>query len=286
MVKVLGNEIFLHGTVGRAVTDDEGASFDAADVRDALHMIGKDKSVTIHLNSPGGSASEGLACHSVLTQHRGRKTILIEGIAASAGSVVACAGDDVVMTRGAVYMLHCCSGITIGDAATHHETIRALDTIDRAMLDVYTSKTKRPRREIEAELGAETWLDSASAVAKKYADRVDAGGIAHKPAAFAWHTYNKVPAKIAAMAGTARLSAAFGSAVAAAAAARDEAALADFIRDFYPRHRGEPSVEQALAHFQSRYPAAVARALSRPAGVISGPWRRVVDRQNAWVYGK
>lgn len=284
MVKVIGNAIFLSGPVGKGIV--EGQGFDAEDVRDALQKVGAGKDVVVHLNSGGGFATEGVACHAALAQHKGRKTVRVEGIAASAASVLAMAGDVVEMTRGAVFMVHCAAAITAGDAQAHKQTITALDAIDRSMCDIYVAKTKRARAQIEEEMRAETWLDANQTVAKKYADRVDSGSTSQKPSAFAWNdAYARAPQQIAAMAGTVALSAGFKAAVdrASAAKAESEEQISVFIRRFLLGRENDPQVRSLLDTLRRESPEAYEKAQRRGplgANVLAGPWRDVVDEVN------
>src|SRR5687768_3543316 len=106
-VIVNGNEIVLSGTVGEMYFED---CFTASDVIVALAQVGDASDVTIRLNSGGGIATEGSAIHSAIARHSGRKTIIVEGIAASAASAIAMAADDLVMSLGALMMIHDPSG--------------------------------------------------------------------------------------------------------------------------------------------------------------------------------
>ena len=124
---IANDELVMHGAVGASFFDDEGLT--AADVRAATADLSGD--LTIRLNSGGGDAFEGAAIHAVLSAYEGPKTIIVEGIAASAASLIAMAGDEIGMAEGAMMMIHDPSGITLGTAADHQkqaETLNALKT--------------------------------------------------------------------------------------------------------------------------------------------------------------
>lgn len=215
-VLINGDEIVLSGTVGNLYWDD---CFDAADVVLALAQVGRDRDVTIRLNSGGGIATEGAAIHAALCAHRGRKTIIVEGIAASAASVIAMAGDERVMALGSLMMIHDPSGFTFGTVADHELQIRALSALSETMAGVYAEASGRSVEQARADMRAEFWMTPEEAVAAGYADRIqaraasaggpddtatgltaDAPGDGPEPTAFDFHLYQHPPARLVALA--------------------------------------------------------------------------------------
>ncbi|MCA1492749.1 Clp protease ClpP [Ensifer sp. NBAIM29] len=269
--------LYLYGTVGAGVADGE-PGFRDVDVRDALAQIG-DKDVTVRINSSGGWVSDGLAIHSMLNSHRGRVTVIVDGVAASIASVIAMAGEEIIMAHGSFMMVHDSACVTAGDTKDHRKAIEALETVNQSIASIYAKQTRRPNAEIRKEMAEETWMDANESVRKRYATRAQVGR-SSQPRALLVHAYKKVPQQIAAMAGTATLSAGFKAAMARAERAKDEDAIEDFVRKLYPRRRNEPGFQQALASLRESYPEAIERALSRPANVVDGPWRDVVDEVN------
>jgi ATP-dependent protease ClpP protease subunit len=114
-------ELWLYGLVG-----GWWSGFNASGVADALRGLDVDN-LTVRIHSPGGSASDGVAIGNLLRNHRANVTVVVDGIAASAASVIAVAGDDVVMCPGSQMMLHDASTGMWGNAA---ELRRAADWID------------------------------------------------------------------------------------------------------------------------------------------------------------
>jgi ATP-dependent Clp protease protease subunit len=218
-VLVNGNEIVLSGTVGNLYWDD---SFDAADVILALARVGRDQDVTIRLNSGGGIATEGAAIHAALCAHRGRKTIIVEGVAASAASVIAMAGDEIIMALGAIMMIHDPSGFTFGPVSEHELSIRMLTSLATAMAGIYAERSGKTPEAARADMQAELWMSPDEAVAAGYADRVqtrterasaapgdttvvDAGGaddgeLGPEPTAFDFRLYRNAPERLVALA--------------------------------------------------------------------------------------
>lgn len=168
---VTGNEIVLSGTVGDLYWNE---SFTAADVILALAQVGRGQDVVIRLNSGGGIATEGAAIHAALCAHTGKKTIIVEGVAASAASVIAMAGDEIVMAMGAIMMIHDPSGFTFGTVAEHELQIKALTALATAMSGIYAERAKKTPDQARADMRAELWMSPEEAVAAGYADRVQA----------------------------------------------------------------------------------------------------------------
>ncbi|MGA0595406.1 head maturation protease, ClpP-related [Enterovirga sp. CN4-39] len=199
-VLVSGNEIVLSGTVGDLYWDE---SFSAADVISALAEVGRDRDVVVRINSGGGIATEGAAIHSALVAHKGRKTIIVEGIAASAASVIAMAGDEIVMALGALMMVHDPSGFTFGTVDDHEQQIRALTALATAMAGIYADQTGRTIDQCRADMKAELWMTPEQAVEAGYADRVQ-GRAANEnepePTAFNFRLYEHPPERLVALA--------------------------------------------------------------------------------------
>lgn len=201
--------IVLTGTVGDMYWDD---CFSAAEVSIALAQVGHENDVIIRLNSGGGIASEGAAIHAAIARHAGRKTVVVEGVAASAAFTVAMAGDEIVVTPGAVMMMHDPSGFTFGTVADHEVQIRALTAIATSMAGVYAARSGDTIEQVRADMVAELWLTPEEAVARGYADRVgndiaandDGAEIIQfperEPAPFAYAQYRNAPEPLRALA--------------------------------------------------------------------------------------
>ena len=199
-VLVSGNEIVLSGTVGDLYWDE---CFTSSDVILALAQVGRSQDVTIRLNSGGGIAFEGAAIHAAVAAHQGRKTIVVEGIAASAASVIAMAGDEVVMSPGALMMVHDPSGFTFGTVDDHEKQITALTALANAMAGIYAEKTGKALDAIRSDMRAEIWMTPEEAVASGYADRVltrtPAQGAEPQPTAFDYRLFEHPPERLVAL---------------------------------------------------------------------------------------
>ena len=150
-----------------AVTS-EAINRELAELRNASH-------VTVRLNSCGGDLYAGLAIHDVLKSLPAEVTVRVEGIAASAASVIACAGDRVVVTPGSIFMVHEGALGLLGyyTGADLRALVEDMDAGVRAMLGVYSAKTGRPADELRAVVEAETWMVGQEIVDAGFADELD-----------------------------------------------------------------------------------------------------------------
>jgi ATP-dependent protease ClpP protease subunit len=156
---------------------DVGIDVLAADVAKSLESAGG-RDITINLFSYGGDAGEGLAIHDILARYQGKKTIVIDGVAASAGSMVAMAGDRVVMPDNALLMIHNCWSMAAGDAESLRSSANLLDTYSASYRQTYAKKSGKPEAQVDewmaAGAGAGTWFTAAAAVEAGLADEVAA----------------------------------------------------------------------------------------------------------------
>ena len=129
-----------------------------------LGALPDDAPIDLRLNSPGGSVFDAVAIYNALTRHAGSVTVWIDGIAASAASYIAMAGDEIVMPENAFLMLHDPSGIVMGTAADMRDMAGALDKMAASMTRGYATKAGKPEAEIAALMAAETWFDAKDAL--------------------------------------------------------------------------------------------------------------------------
>lgn len=156
---------------------DVGVDVLAADVARALESAGG-RDITVNLFSYGGDAGEGLAIHDILARYQGKKTVIIDGVAASAGSMVAMAGDRVVMPDNALLMIHNCWSMAAGDAESLRTSAALLDTYSASYRQTYAKRSGKTEAQVDewmaAGSGAGTWFTAAAAVEAGLADEVTA----------------------------------------------------------------------------------------------------------------
>lgn len=128
--------------------------------------------VDLRLNSPGGSVFDAVAIHNALKRHEGTVTVWIDGIAASAASYIAMAGDEIVMPENAFLMIHDPAGLVMGTAEDMRAMAEALDKVKGSLVSGYAAKSGRTPEEVSALMAAETWFDASDAVAQGFADRL------------------------------------------------------------------------------------------------------------------
>lgn len=165
-----GAELLIFDVIGD--WEDLGEIGAKAFARDLSALPKSVKRLDIHINSPGGSVSEAMAIYSRLADHQSNKNIYVDGIAASAATLVAMVGHKIFIRANATMMIHLPMGIVIGNAEDMRTTIAALDSITESMLNLYSRRTGGEREGIRALMAAETWMSAEKAVEKGFADEV------------------------------------------------------------------------------------------------------------------
>jgi ATP-dependent Clp endopeptidase proteolytic subunit ClpP len=162
-------EIWIYETIG----DDfwSGGGVTAKKFQEELSGI-KAKLIDLHINSPGGQVFEGITIYNLLKQHEAKITAYVDGLAASIASVIALAGDKVVMAANALFMIHNPSGLVMGQAADMRKMADVLDKIRSTMSGVYAGKSGKPEDEINEMLDAETWMTAAEAKEAGFIDEI------------------------------------------------------------------------------------------------------------------
>jgi ATP-dependent protease ClpP protease subunit len=126
----------------------------------------------VHVNSPGGDVFDGIAIYNSLLNHPASVTVRVEGLAASAASFIAMAGDTVVMERSAQMMIHDASGLAMGDAASMREHADLLDRLSDTIADLYAQRAGGDVAAWRQAMLAETWYSSSEALAAGLVDEV------------------------------------------------------------------------------------------------------------------
>lgn len=150
-----------------------GGAVVARDFRKALEGV---KNVTVHINSPGGDVMAGAEIYSALREHslngKGIVTVIVTALAASAASVIAMAGDKILMSPTAYMMIHNPWSMAVGDAREMRKTARTLDIISEGLINAYQQRTGKSRDELKRMLEAETWMSAGTAVTEGFADGI------------------------------------------------------------------------------------------------------------------
>lgn len=143
----------------------------AADFVRDLGAIKKD-AITLHINSPGGEVFDGLAIYNAIRDHKAHVTTTVDGLAASAASFIAMAGDEVVMNRNSQMMIHDAAGLAIGNSADMRSLADLLDKTSENIASIYAERTGTLVDQWRTAMQAETWYSADEAVKAGLADRV------------------------------------------------------------------------------------------------------------------
>lgn len=146
-----------------------GGGVTAKGVRQRLQAIGPNP-VEVQINSPGGDMFEGIAIYNVLREHPAAVTIKVMGMAASAASIIAMAGDDVQIGAASFLMIHNCWVMAIGNRHDMAETAEWLGPFDEAMRDVYAARSGATTEQVGQWMDAETYFSGNQAITAGLAD--------------------------------------------------------------------------------------------------------------------
>ena len=128
--------------------------------------------ITVWINSPGGDVFAATEIYNMLRAYKGKVTIRIDSLAASAASIVAMAGDEVQISPVGQIMIHNPQMLTGGDSEELRTGARALDEIKESIINAYQLKTKLPREQLAQLMDDETWLNARRAVELGFADKI------------------------------------------------------------------------------------------------------------------
>lgn len=164
-------DIYLYGLIGGGDWFSEGTT--ASDLVRQLRDCGGED-VTLHINSEGGDAFEAVAMTAAIRGHQGTVRAVVEGLAASAASVVMTAAQECSIVEGSMVMVHDPWSSVQGGASEMRSAADLLDKVRDSIADAYARKTGMGRDECAALMAEETWMSAEEAVAMGFCDRVDA----------------------------------------------------------------------------------------------------------------
>lgn len=166
-------ELLIYGDIGENWWGGESVTAKAVVDQLATQAAGAEL-IHVRINSYGGSVADGIAIYNALKAHRAAVRVQVDGVAVSSGSLIAMAGDEVVMPATAVMMVHAPWGVAQGNAVDMREMAEVLDTYAAAMAEAYAAKTGKPHAEMLALLadGKDHWFTAREAVEFGLADSV------------------------------------------------------------------------------------------------------------------
>lgn len=158
----------LHGTIAEESWFDDDVTPQL--FKDELNAGSGD--ITVWINSPGGDCVAAAQIYNMLTQYEGNVTVKIDGIAASAASVIAMAGNTVLMSPVSMMMIHNPATVAFGDHAEMQKAIDMLTEVKESIINAYMIKTGLSRSKLSHLMDSETWMDANKAVELGFADDI------------------------------------------------------------------------------------------------------------------
>ena len=158
--------LLLYGDIG-----DFWDDMDALSVVKQLESI-NDSDIVVRIHSGGGLITEGLAIYNRLRESKAQVTVHIDGIAASMASVVAMAGDLIIMPENALMMIHKPWNFMQGDAEEMRKAADVLDVFEESLLKIYMDRTNLSKEQLQSMLAEETWLTAQEAIELGFADEL------------------------------------------------------------------------------------------------------------------
>lgn len=171
-VKALSNsqaEVLIYDEIGQSFWGD---SVDAKTFKQNIDQLDVTH-ITVRVDSPGGDIFDGIAIMNALKNHPAKVTAYVDGLAASAASIITTGADEVIMSEGSQMMIHDAWSWIEGDATTIRKQADLLDKISNDMAEIYARKAGTPAEEWREAMQEETWFTAKEAVAVGLADRHD-----------------------------------------------------------------------------------------------------------------
>lgn len=144
----------------------------AREIVSAINSVKDSGTLNLRINSPGGDVFEARAIVEAIRRFEGKTIAHIDSLAASAATSIALAADEVVIAKGAMFMIHNASGMVWGDKRDMRETADLLEKVEIDIVDGYTAKTGKTAPEIVAMMDSETWMTAEEAIANGFCDRM------------------------------------------------------------------------------------------------------------------
>lgn len=160
--------LFLNGTIAEESWFDD-------DVTPQLfkdELMAGSGDITVWINSPGGDCVAAAQIYNMLMDYKGNVTVKIDGIAASAASVIAMAGTKVLMSPVSMMMIHNPMTVAFGDSLEMQKAIEMLASVKDSIINAYEIKTGLSRTKLSHLMDAETWMDANKAVELGFADEI------------------------------------------------------------------------------------------------------------------
>ena len=162
-------EVFVYGVIGDSWF---GESVTATAFAAELKKIKNVKTIDVRINSDGGEVFAAKAMYTLLRAHGGRIVVHIDGVAASAASYLAMAGDEIRIAESGFIMIHEARGNCWGTAADMRRRADMVEQVNKSVIEVYVARTKNSEKTVTDWMKDDFWMSGKDAVAKGFADKV------------------------------------------------------------------------------------------------------------------
>ena len=160
--------LFLNGTIAEESWFDD----DITPVLFKEELLSGSGDITVWINSPGGDCVAAAQIYNMLMDYKGNVTVKIDGIAASAASVIAMAGTKIMVSPVSMLMIHNPATMAFGDSAEMQKAIAMLEEVKESIINAYEIKTGLSRAKISHLMDAETWMNANMAIELGFADEI------------------------------------------------------------------------------------------------------------------
>lgn len=174
-------ELYLYGSIGKDFFDN-GISADQV-VKDLI-ALGKKKSITVRIDSPGGSVFEGTNIYNALIRNPAKINVEIDALAASIASIIAMAGNRIRIADNAMMMIHEPSGIVLGTAKEMRDMANVLEKSRGNLIGIYAKRTGLENDKVAGMMQAETWMTSSEALQAGFVNEIVPSKVANNSASF------------------------------------------------------------------------------------------------------
>lgn len=164
-------ELYLYGEISDASWF--GDEVTPAQFQKDLAALGDIDNLDIFINSPGGDVFAGITIYNMLKRHKAAKTVHVDGLAASSASIVAMAGDRVVMPKSATMMIHNAWALAAGNKARIRAIADELERVDGQLAEIYAERTGKDAGIIAGWMDAERWMSGEEALADGFCDEIE-----------------------------------------------------------------------------------------------------------------
>ena len=162
-------ELILYGSIG---SDEYWDDISDKVFKQDIENLGDVENITLHINSPGGSVFSAVAIANTLKNHKAKVTANIDGLAASAATIITSACDTVRMPKNALFMIHNPITFAYGNNQEIQKTVEMLNKVKNSIIETYLNKTKTDKETLSELMDNETWMDAETAKEYGFVDEI------------------------------------------------------------------------------------------------------------------